>query len=184
MTCFSVTYEFDGSFLVYCQENSVPRSFLPVVSMLLYGPDITIDSYSQETHKQLTLQETHIIIAQMLIFNSNKQIRDSQKILHHSSRETPLHMYRDMVDCQKRKRGILNNYLGVSVSYDRVLSISANLTNALCKQYQEYGKFVVRKSKKMTSAIVMAMRINKTTMLLSQMEDYKKNQQHKTCEDG
>ncbi|CAC5373126.1 unnamed protein product [Mytilus coruscus] len=41
--------EFNDTFAADCQEKSVPRSLLTLVNMLLYGPDITTDSFSQET---------------------------------------------------------------------------------------------------------------------------------------
>ncbi|CAG2195184.1 unnamed protein product [Mytilus edulis] len=69
--------EFNGTFAADCQEKSVPRSLLTLVNMLLYGPDITTDSFSQET----------LSIAQMLIFNSHKRIQKSNR--HAKSRETP-----------------------------------------------------------------------------------------------
>ncbi|CAG2215325.1 unnamed protein product [Mytilus edulis] len=122
--------EFNGTFAADCQEKSVPRSLLTLVNMLLYGPDITTDSFSQET----------LSIAQMLIFNSHKRIQKSNR--HAKSRETPSQMYLGIViHCQTRKRGLIDKLykLGLSVSYDRILSVSASLTNTLCKQYQEDG---------------------------------------------
>ncbi|CAC5391641.1 HARBI1 [Mytilus coruscus] len=112
------------------RKKSVPRSLLTLVNMLLYGPDITTDSFSQET----------LSIAQMLVFNSHKRIQKSNR--HAKSRETPSHMYLGIViHCQTRKRGLIDKMykLGLSVSYDRILSVSASLTNTLCKQYQEDG---------------------------------------------
>ncbi|CAC5399642.1 unnamed protein product [Mytilus coruscus] len=122
--------EFNGTFAANCQEKSVPRSLLTLVNMLQYGPDITTDSFSQET----------LSIAQMLIFNSHKRIQKSNR--HAKSRETPSHMYLGIViHCQTRKRELIDKMykVGLSVSYDRILSVSASLTNTLCKQYQEDG---------------------------------------------
>ncbi|VDI22412.1 Hypothetical predicted protein [Mytilus galloprovincialis] len=108
--------EFNGTFAADCQEKSVPRSLLTLVNMLLYGPDITTDSFSQET----------LSIAQMLIFNSHKRIQKSNR--HAKSRETPSQMYLGIViHCQTRKRGLIDKMykLGLSVSYDRIfISIS------------------------------------------------------------
>ncbi|VDI65400.1 Hypothetical predicted protein [Mytilus galloprovincialis] len=84
---FSVPSELSGEF----------GSKTSLVSMLLYGPDITIDSYSQET----------LTIDQMLIFNDYTRIRNSPNTRHHASRETTSHMYLGiMVHCQTGKRGI------------------------------------------------------------------------------
>ncbi|VDI12336.1 Hypothetical predicted protein [Mytilus galloprovincialis] len=89
--------EFNGTFAADCQEKSVPRSLLTLVNMLLYGPDITTDSFSQET----------LSIAQMLIFNSHKRIQKSNR--HAKSRETPSQMYLGIViHCQTRKRGLID----------------------------------------------------------------------------
>ncbi|CAC5388314.1 unnamed protein product [Mytilus coruscus] len=129
--------EFDGTFAADCQEKSVTRSLLTLVYMLLYGPDITTDSFSQET----------LSIAQMLIFNSHKIIQKSK--IHAKSRETPSHMYLGIViHCQTRKRGLIDKMykLGLSVSYDRILSVSPSLTNTLCKQYQEDGSTTAKDS--------------------------------------
>ncbi|CAC5372616.1 unnamed protein product [Mytilus coruscus] len=60
--------KFNGTVAADCQEKSVPRSLLTLVNMLLYGPDIKTDYFSQET----------LSIAQMLIFNSNKRIQVQQ----------------------------------------------------------------------------------------------------------
>ena len=38
---FIVTFGFDVSFSVHCEENSVPRSLVTLVSMLLCGQVIT-----------------------------------------------------------------------------------------------------------------------------------------------
>ena len=77
---FIVTFWFDGSFPVNCEENYVPRSLVALVSMLLYGQYITTDSYKQET----------LTIAWIFIFNSYKRILNvnSPKIRHHASKET------------------------------------------------------------------------------------------------
>ena len=38
---FIVTFRFDGSFPVHCEENSVPRSLVTLVNLLLYRQAIT-----------------------------------------------------------------------------------------------------------------------------------------------
>ena len=42
---FKIRQKFSCSFDVQCQENSVPASFLALVTMILYGPNIT-EKYS------------------------------------------------------------------------------------------------------------------------------------------
>lgn len=46
-----------------------------------------------------------------------------------------------MIHCQTRKRGLIDKFfkLGLSVSYNRILSISADITNSLGRQYQNNG---------------------------------------------
>ena len=43
---FSKTSKFEGTFSPECQEQSVPRSLLTLVNMILRGPNINDSSYS------------------------------------------------------------------------------------------------------------------------------------------
>ncbi|CAC5423003.1 unnamed protein product [Mytilus coruscus] len=101
--------------------------------MLLYGPDIMTESYTQET----------LSIAQLIVYNSMNSRKHAPASSHHAKkRETPSQLYLGiMIHCQTRKRGLIDKFfkLGLSVSYTRILSISADITNSLCRQYQNDG---------------------------------------------
>ena len=51
--------EFTGSFEAQCQENSVPVSFLALVSMMLYGTNITTQTSYAKCLKQLSASHSY-----------------------------------------------------------------------------------------------------------------------------
>jgi len=67
---FSRKTSFSGTFDKKCQESSVPNSLLALMSMILYGPNITTQSnYSSKPQAALTL-------SQLLMFNTVSRCRD------------------------------------------------------------------------------------------------------------
>ena len=54
---FTQKYTFDGSFESKCQANSVPPSLVSLVSMILYGPNIELQSST------LTKSQSGLIIS-------------------------------------------------------------------------------------------------------------------------
>ena len=131
-----MTTNFSGSFSPDCQESAVPQSLLTLVNMLLYGFELNSNAYSQPA----------LSLSQLIMFNCINRSKENAKSLHHSkSRETPLPAYLGMmVHCQTRKRDLVDKLfqLGLSVSYDRVLTISTCVANGLTEQYTEHGLFV------------------------------------------
>ena len=75
-------FEFSGSFPTDCQERSVPVSLKSLVSMLLYGNDITDQNNG---HSQACLT-----ICQLILFNSKQPTPTSSKPRHTKKREPPL----------------------------------------------------------------------------------------------
>ena len=124
-------YPFTGSFEGNCQEKSVPHLLLALVSMVLEGPSIKDQIHQCSTQAALS-------IAQILKHNSVKHMRkqtDTSSFVRHSlAQETPLPTYIGLLlHAQTRKRDLVERLfsLGLSISYDRVLRISADLGNSV-----------------------------------------------------
>ena len=132
---FKVKMGFNGPFDARCQEESVPVSLLALVSMVLNGPNIESQS-SCSTGSQHALT-----LSQLLLYNSSKRHRNepTDSFRHNQERETPVPIYIGMmVHSKTRKRELVDILfsLGLSISYDRVLSISTELGNKVCYHYQ------------------------------------------------
>ena len=127
--------QFDGSFQANCQETSVPASLLALVSMVVNGPNI-------EAQSNATTPQSVFTISQLLMHNSFKRHRTQQStniIRHSQERETPLPIYIGvMIHTKTRKRELVDTLyeLGISISYDRCMSISTELGNKICSYYQ------------------------------------------------
>ena len=130
---------FSGSFDALCQEQSVPNSLLALVAMILNGPTI------QEQSSHSSVSTPTLTISQLLMFNSYARRRQSTSIestKHGHNRETPLPVYLGMLMHTKtRKRDLVDTlfHLDLSVSYDRVLSISTDLGDSICRFFQQEG---------------------------------------------
>lgn len=125
---------FTGSFEEHCQLKSVPHSLLALISMVLEGPNIKDQS---ECSTQAALS-----IAQLLKYNSVKHVRKetscNSSVRHSSAQETPLPVYIGlMLHAKTRKRNLVDKLsdLGLCISYDRVLSLSAEMGNSVCQRY-------------------------------------------------
>ena len=123
-----------GSFEEDCQFKSVPHSLLALVSMVLEGPSIK-DQSEYSTQAALS-------IAQLLKFNSvkyaRKQTAFSPSVRHSSEQETPLPVCIGLIlHAKTRKRNLVDKLsnLGLCISYDRVLSLSAEIGNNVCQRY-------------------------------------------------
>ena len=103
--------------------------------MILGGPNIMIQA--EATVKS----QAAYTIAQLLKFNSRKQGRtDSTKQYHKVCQETPVPLYLGLSAYAKtRKNSIIDKLfeLGISVSFDRGLSITLNMANHATSQYRE-----------------------------------------------
>ena len=127
---------FDGSFDQNCQQNSVPKSLISLVNMILYGPNIK----TQANNANAT--QAGLSMAQLLQYNSYLRRRKGahQHERHSRKRETPLPIYLGLsAHAKTRSRELVDNLydLGLSVSYDRVMSISTNLGNGVCRRFEE-----------------------------------------------
>ena len=129
-------YTFDGSFEPNCQANSVPASLVSLVNMILYGPNIEMQAST------LSNAQAGLTISQLLQYNSYHRRRDGavKQERRNKSRETPLSIYVGLsIHAKTRSRDLVEamHTLGLSVSYDRVLAISTDLGNAVCRRYHE-----------------------------------------------
>ena len=117
---------FSGSFDTYCQEDSVPHTLTGLVGMVLNGSNIR----DQPNH--LCIPVPTLAISQLLVFNFSARRRESttDPIEHSHHQETPVPVYLGLLMHTKtRKRDLFDIlfHLGLSISYDRVLSISTDL---------------------------------------------------------
>ena len=131
-------YKSTGSFESNCQENSVPASLLSLVNMVLNGPNIEAQAQSSTTG------QSALTISQLLQYNTYIRRRDGdiKRERRNKSRETPLPIYVGMtVHAKTRSRELVEilHDLGMSISYDRVLAISTDLGNDVCRRYTAEG---------------------------------------------
>ena len=118
-----------------CQKESVSPLLLALVNMILEGPTIT-DHCEGTTPAALS-------IAQLLKFNSIKHRRkqstnESISVRHSTAQETPVPTYIGlMLHDHTRKKELVDRlyHLGLSISYDRVLCLSAQMGNRVCEQF-------------------------------------------------
>jgi len=122
-----------------CQQDSVPPTLLALVSMILEGPSIK--------HQSESTTPAALTIAQLLKFNSVKHRRaaiDSRSaprsVRHAATQETPAPNYIGlMLHAHTRKRELVDRlaHIGISISYDRVLSLSTQLGYSTCRLYHQ-----------------------------------------------
>eukprot|EP00794_Sanderia_malayensis_P001933 gene1933-2197_t len=118
-----------------CQQESVSKSLFVLVSMILGGLNIMM-----QTDVTAKSQPVYTI-AQLLKFNSYKQRRaESTKQYHRVCQETPVPFYLGLFTYAKmRKKSIIDKLfeLGISVSYDRVLALTMKMANHTTSQYHD-----------------------------------------------
>ena len=128
--------QFAGSFEPNSQKESVPMSLLELVAMVLNGPNIKVQSSSS------TIPQPVLTISQLLMSNSIIRRRENQhtpRTNRSQVRETPLPICLGvLVHTKTRKRELVDRLfeLGRSISYDRVLTISAELGDNICHYYE------------------------------------------------
>ena len=131
---FGKSKSFSG-FPIGCQKESVSPLLLALVNMILEGP--SIKEQSEDT------TPAALSIAQLLKFNSIKHRRTQDPshsviVKHMTAQETPIPIYIGlMLHAHTCKKELVNrlNHLGISISYDRVLRISAEIGNRVCEQF-------------------------------------------------
>ena len=114
------------------QKESVPSLLLALVNMILEGPSI-------QDHSEATTSGA-LSIAQQLKFNAIKHKRKqaTATVRHSIDQETPVPIYVGlMLHAHTRKRDLVDRLynLGMSISYDCVLRLTAQMGNSVCEQY-------------------------------------------------
>ena len=133
---FNTRYEFSGSFEPGCEQKAVPPSLHALVGYILEGSH-------KENQQQINPSKDHIavIISELLLFNANRKSQASTGI-QHKDREAPLPLFVGAyLHSRTRSKELVNTFhrLGLSVSYDRVLSMSADLGNSVITHYESVG---------------------------------------------
>lgn len=129
-------FVFDGKFEANVQKESVSPSLLYLVSMILRGSNIEMNSQVvRETQTALTL-------SQLLLYNSTfrQASKQSAKITHMRSRETPLPVFVGMlIHAKTRKKGLINKLfeLGLSIPYNRVIELSEQLGSQVISRFEK-----------------------------------------------
>ena len=145
---------FQGTFEKHCQKESVPSSLISLVKMILYGPSI-------QDQLEHNISQAALTVAQLLKFNCSSRRREEStgSGRHNRDRETPVPLYvGHSTHALTRKRELVDSLykLGISISYDRVLSISTDIGNAVCRRFEEDGvlcQVKLRKALFITAAI-------------------------------
>ncbi len=128
---FKMKYQFDGS-LKDEQYSQYPAELLSLVQMIL--------GHEDETPSNATCS-----ITQLMVFNSikrSKKIRKSDTLRHNIDRETAVPLYVGLLVHNKtRKKELVDKMydMGLSVSYDRIMQVESQISNAVIQQYENQG---------------------------------------------
>lgn len=125
----NVKNSFNGTFPAECQKHSIPASLLTLIGMLIKGPSTKSDPSDSQAC---------ISITQLVVFNSISRSRnrpDATGSTHHiRSRECPLPIYTALkIHGTTRDRSLIDAFysLGLCISYDRLLTVSTEITNSV-----------------------------------------------------
>ena len=145
---FSSTYAFKGTFESGCEENVVPPTLQVLMNMIMNGPNIECQAGINKQRERIALS-----ISELVMFNtthSSSHIQNSP-VRHNRERETPLPIYLAlMVHAKTQKRSLVDKLhnLGLSISYNRLMSISSALGNSVCAKFMEDKVVCPPKAKK------------------------------------
>jgi hypothetical protein len=125
---------FAGTFENNCQDSSVPPSLKTLVEMILGGPNIRNRAANSVSAQAI------LTVSQLIQFNVMHRRRDNATGTYHTvDREPPLPVYLGLlIHAETRKRNLVEKFhnLGISVSYDRVLSLSTEMGNNICARFE------------------------------------------------
>lgn len=145
--------KFDNEFHEGFVEESIPPTLLQFICNIEHGVDI-------KSHLNHGVFKSDIAIAQLLQYNCyNKCTYGAATHRHSKDRETPFAVYIGMtVFAKTRKRQLIDmlHENGISISYDRVLEVSALLGESVVNQYVADGVVcppILRKGLFTTSAM-------------------------------
>ena len=136
---------FDGSFPSNCQARSVPASLKALISMILDGPC----SSKTDSFDEVSATTASLSISQIISFNCVKkrtinitEEKPKPAVRHNRDRETPLPTFIGLkIYAETRSRSLIDamSKMGLSISYDRVMSISTDAANSVCSRFEQDG---------------------------------------------
>ena len=132
---FNVTFASDS------ETSAIIASLKTLVDMIMRGPTVKRDS---------TESQACLTVAQLLVFTTISRFRDNSgnatDALHHThhvrNRECPLPIYAALkIHGATREKSLIDTFykLGMCISYDRLLSISTDITNSVIDRYDMDG---------------------------------------------
>lgn len=149
-----------------CLEDAVPPSLLQFVCMIEHGADI-------KSQLQHGASKSDLAMAQLLQYNCFAKYKTGSQVHRHSKdRETPFAVYIGMSIFAKIRKKQLIDMLhenSHSITYDRILEISAQMGEAVLAKYVEDGVVcppVMRKHVFTTSAESMIIKTNDTDVVV------------------
>lgn len=119
-------------------EKNVPRAVQSFVSMLIHGTGNFDDDDKENDEDDATNKES--AIAQLLCYNTKKRQSKNKKTHQLSKNETPLPQYIGlMIHAKTRQKNLINDLasFGISIPYQRVLSIQEKITKKLCQNFKD-----------------------------------------------
>ena len=124
---------FSRSFTEDCQEHSVPQSLVMLIAMIIYGTNIK--------DKTSYLSQPALSLSQLIMFHScvRQRHQPSSHTRHSEQRETPLPLFVGaLVPSRTRSKDLVSTLyrVGLSVSYDYVLGLSADLGNTTISHFK------------------------------------------------
>ena len=152
MTCFSTNHSSTALALMHL-EDAVSSSLLQFVCMIEHGTDIKLQLLHEAPKSDLAMSH-------LLQYNCFAKYKEGSTVHRHSKdHETPFVVFTGMHMLAKTRKRQLVEMLhenGLSISYTRVLEISAQLGEAVVAQYVEDGEvcpLVLKKNLFTTSAV-------------------------------
>ena len=122
---------FNGTFTENCQRESIPASLKTLLSMIMKDPTTEGDE-----------SQACMTVAQLILFNSVCRARNREpnsRTRHTRSRECPLPIYTALkIHGVTRDKSLVDIFynLGMCISYDRLLTITTEITNAVIERYE------------------------------------------------
>ena len=132
----------DGTFSNDCQARSVPVSLRALVGMIIDGPCCK----KEDCFDDVSTTTASLSISQLISFHCVKRRSTRNKdelkpvIRHNRERETPLPLYVGLkIRVETKNKGLIETMckMGLSISYDRVMSIPRDAANSVCSHFEQ-----------------------------------------------
>ena len=134
--------EFTGQFLKGCQEKSVPKELLTLISMLVDG-----------TNPNSKLSQFSLTCAQLIMsyYKPNNKTNEEKMTYHSRKREMPIVVYNALnLYGRFRSKGIITDmfHLGLCAPYLTALGITKNIAENMIKEFEKLSCFVPRSTRR------------------------------------